>query len=121
MRRPRNSTKSSRENDPKNNNGLPLEGPINFHQSQKRPPISKEDLPALVQRANDWRRMTGAGVSFLSIPRSYYGSLNLKPLVLRAGPKQREAEKGKRSYTIVLKEHCQLSAISTVKATRLTR
>lgn len=38
------------------------------------------DLPALVQRANDYRKMTGAGVSFLSIPRSYYGSLTAKKL-----------------------------------------
>merc|ERR1719284_1121247 len=33
------------------------------------------DLPALVQRANDFRKMTGAGLTFLSIPRSYYGTL----------------------------------------------
>jgi len=38
------------------------------------------DLPALVQRANDFRKMTGAGLSFLSIPRSYYGSLTAKSL-----------------------------------------
>ncbi|CAE7383036.1 unnamed protein product [Symbiodinium pilosum] len=44
-----------------------------------------KDLPALVQRANDWRRMTGAGVSFLSIPRSYYGSLTTKYLHKVAG------------------------------------
>jgi hypothetical protein len=28
-----------------------------------------------VQRANDLRKMTGAGLTFLSIPRSYYGAL----------------------------------------------
>lgn len=39
-----------------------------------------EDLPTLVQRANDMRKMTGAGLSFLSIPRSYYGSLTLRPM-----------------------------------------
>jgi len=38
------------------------------------------DLPTLVQRANDFRKMTGAGLSFLSIPRSYYGSLTAKSL-----------------------------------------
>eukprot|EP00929_Paragymnodinium_shiwhaense_P003041 TRINITY_DN103432_c0_g1_i1.p1 TRINITY_DN103432_c0_g1~~TRINITY_DN103432_c0_g1_i1.p1 ORF type:complete len:732 (-),score=93.24 TRINITY_DN103432_c0_g1_i1:11-2206(-) len=33
------------------------------------------DLPRLVQRANDMRKVTGAGLSFLPIPRSYYGTL----------------------------------------------
>jgi len=39
-----------------------------------------EDLPALIQNANDRRIMTGAGLSFLQIPRSYYGYLNAKKL-----------------------------------------
>jgi len=39
-----------------------------------------KDLPAMVQRANDYRKMTGAGLSFLSIPLSYYGSLTAKQL-----------------------------------------
>merc|ERR1740138_1408250 len=43
------------------------------------------DLPALVQRANDFRKMTGAGLSFLSIPRSYYGCLTAKWLAQQAG------------------------------------
>ena len=51
------------------------------------------DLPALVQRANDWRRMTGAGVSFLSIPRSYYGSLTQKYLHKVAGLDDAMAQK----------------------------
>jgi|EP00927_Polykrikos_kofoidii_P052986 hypothetical protein len=34
-----------------------------------------EDLAAVIQRANDMRKMTGAGLSFLMIPRSYYGFL----------------------------------------------
>jgi 4-hydroxyphenylpyruvate dioxygenase-like putative hemolysin len=33
------------------------------------------DLPRLIQRANDYREMTGEGFTFLNIPRSYYGSL----------------------------------------------
>jgi 4-hydroxyphenylpyruvate dioxygenase-like putative hemolysin len=33
------------------------------------------DLPAIIQRANDMRKATGAGLSFLSIPQSYYGFL----------------------------------------------
>lgn len=43
------------------------------------------DLPSLVQRANDFRKMTGAGLSFLSIPRSYYGTLTAKQLSESAG------------------------------------
>merc|ERR1719188_2277060 len=38
------------------------------------------DLSLLVQRANDYRRMTGAGFSFLQLPRSYYGYLTAKRL-----------------------------------------
>jgi hypothetical protein len=39
-------------------------------------------LPAVVQRANDFRAVTGCGVSFLNIPRTYYGLLDL-PLLER--------------------------------------
>jgi hypothetical protein len=34
-----------------------------------------KDLPSFIQRANDYRTMTGEGFSFLNIPRSYYGRL----------------------------------------------
>lgn len=51
-----------------------------------------EDLPSLVQRANDMRKMTGAGLSFLSIPRSYYGSLTARYLC-KAGVDLATAEK----------------------------
>lgn len=43
------------------------------------------DLPAMVQRANDYRKMTGAGLSFLSIPRSYYGCLTAQWLSRQTG------------------------------------
>jgi len=43
------------------------------------------DLPALVQRSNDFRKMTGAGLSFLSIPRSYYGCLTAQLLAQESG------------------------------------
>jgi hypothetical protein len=36
-----------------------------------------ENLPAFIQRANDYRKMTGEGFAFLNIPRSYYGCLEL--------------------------------------------
>lgn len=39
-----------------------------------------EDLPSLIQNANDYREMTGAGMAFLQIPRSYYGYLDVKHL-----------------------------------------
>lgn len=39
------------------------------------------DLGSLIQRANDYRIMTGAGLSFLQIPRSYYGFLTAKRLI----------------------------------------
>jgi len=34
------------------------------------------DLPTVVQRANDYRTITGLGLAFLSIPRTYYGLLD---------------------------------------------
>jgi len=43
------------------------------------------DLPRLVQRANEYRGATGAGLSFLSIPRSYYGAVSVKQLSDEAG------------------------------------
>jgi len=51
------------------------------------------DLPALVQNANDMRKMTGAGLSFLGIPRSYYGSLTAKKLSEEAAMAPEEAER----------------------------
>ena len=38
------------------------------------------DLVGLIQRANDFRKITGEGFTFLNIPRSYYGVLS--PLYL---------------------------------------
>jgi len=35
------------------------------------------DLPNAVQRANDYRAITGLGLAFLSIPRTYYGLLDI--------------------------------------------
>ncbi|KAK3253593.1 hypothetical protein CYMTET_37162 [Cymbomonas tetramitiformis] len=32
-----------------------------------------QDLPSFVQRVNDYRKMTGEGMTFLKIPQSYYG------------------------------------------------
>jgi len=40
-----------------------------------------ENLVAFVERVNNYRTITGKGLSFLSIPRSYYGILNTKDLV----------------------------------------
>jgi len=51
------------------------------------------DLPALVQNANDLRKMTGAGLSFLGIPRSYYGSLTAQKLIKEAAMAPEEAER----------------------------
>ncbi|GFH51726.1 hypothetical protein CTEN210_08202 [Chaetoceros tenuissimus] len=44
-----------------------------------------EDLPAFVQRGNDFREITGEGFTFLKIPRSYYGVLTSKLLIEDAG------------------------------------
>ncbi|CAJ1397729.1 unnamed protein product [Effrenium voratum] len=52
-----------------------------------------EDLPALVQKANDMRKITGAGLSFLSIPRSYYGSLTARYLCRVSGLEEPAAQK----------------------------
>jgi len=41
-------------------------------------------LPDLVQRANDYRAITGAGFSFLDIPRTYYGLLDAPFLAAQA-------------------------------------
>jgi hypothetical protein len=37
-------------------------------------------LPNLVQRANDFREITGEGFTFLNIPRTYYGLLDTQLL-----------------------------------------
>lgn len=50
------------------------------------------DLPALVQRANDFREATGGGISFLNIPKSYYGTLTAKQLSQDADIEEASAE-----------------------------
>jgi len=52
-----------------------------------------EDLSSLIQRANDYRKMTGAGLSFLQIPRSYYGYVTAKKLAQEAGITEDVAER----------------------------
>jgi len=49
------------------------------------------DLVGLIQKANDFRKMTGAGLSFLMIPRSYYGYVNTDVLVKDAAVDAAEA------------------------------
>jgi hypothetical protein len=39
-----------------------------------------EDLVAFCQRANEYRQITGEGVTFLQIPRSYYGILTIQQM-----------------------------------------
>jgi len=43
-----------------------------------------DDLIAHIRRANEIRQMTGAGLSFLQIPRSYYGRLTASKLAAEA-------------------------------------
>ena len=54
-------------------------------------------LPAYVQRANDYREITGKGFTFLNIPRTYYGLLDAQLLVCggtEAGELLGECSKG---------------------------
>jgi hypothetical protein len=44
-----------------------------------------ENLTDFVQRANDYREITGEGFTFLNIPRSYYGVLTAQDLILGMG------------------------------------
>jgi len=50
-----------------------------------------DNLVGFVERANDYRNLTGEGFSFLRIPRSYYGRLSDKAL-LKCGLTQEKAE-----------------------------
>merc|ERR1719421_289571 len=51
-----------------------------------------KDLPQFIQRANDYRKMTGAGFTFLGIPPSYYGYLNAARLARDSGIDVKSAE-----------------------------
>jgi hypothetical protein len=44
-----------------------------------------ENLVDFVQRGNDYREITGEGFTFLNIPRSYYGVLSEKDLMMDSG------------------------------------
>ncbi len=43
------------------------------------------DLVGFIERVNNYRKITGCGLSFLSIPRSYYGRLAEADLAAAAG------------------------------------
>lgn len=45
-----------------------------------------EDLVSFVERVNNYREMTGGGLTFLDIPRSYYGILTPKFMVEQGVP-----------------------------------
>jgi len=51
------------------------------------------DLPSFIQRSNDYRKMTGAGFTFLGIPPSYYGHLSAARLARDAGMELAVAER----------------------------
>lgn len=50
-----------------------------------------ESLPVYVQRANDYRAITGEGFTFLNIPRTYYGLLDKDYLIKEAKISESEA------------------------------
>lgn len=51
-----------------------------------------DNLVAFVQRANDSRKITGEGFTFLRIPRSYYGVVTIPFLMSRLGSTQSPGE-----------------------------
>ena len=51
-----------------------------------------DDLVAFVQRANDSRKITGEGFTFLNIPRSYYGVVTVPYLMNRLSSAQSSGE-----------------------------
>ncbi|CAB9503861.1 expressed unknown protein [Seminavis robusta] len=53
-----------------------------------------DDLVAFVQRANDSRKITGEGFTFLRIPRSYYGVVTIPFLISQVGSTQSSGEGG---------------------------
>jgi len=53
-----------------------------------------DDLVAFVQRANDSRKITGEGFTFLNIPRSYYGVLTIPYLMDRVKKNDQPAGEG---------------------------
>merc|ERR1719221_2024932 len=59
-----------------------------------------ENLPNLIQRVNDFRKMTGAGFTFLQIPLTYYGYLTAGRLAKDAAIELPLAE----SYLVKLNE-----------------
>lgn len=67
------------------NNALSEVGHVHFYVKELGQGVQHiaqrvQDLPIVVQRANDYRKMTGAGLDFLKIPRTYYGTLTAASL-----------------------------------------
>jgi hypothetical protein len=69
------------------------------------------NLVGLIQKANDFRKMTGAGLSFLMIPRSYYGYVNKDTLVKDAAVEAAEAAR----VMSELEKACIVDATGIVK------
>lgn len=70
-----------------------------------------DDLVAFVQRANDSRKITGEGFTFLNIPRSYYGVLTRQYMMNRLGSTQSSGEKIANEVS----EDCLVAVIEACK------
>jgi hypothetical protein len=66
-----------------------------------------DDLPAFVQRGNDFREITGEGFTFLKIPRSYYG-------VLTKGLLQQSAHVTEETATSIM-ECCETKGVMSME------
>jgi len=71
------------------NNALSSVGHVHWYLEQLGQGIQHvasrvQHLAKYVERANDYRQITGEGVTFLHIPRTYYGLLDV-PLLMRGG------------------------------------
>ena len=67
------------------------------------------DLVGFIERVNNYRKITGRGLSFLSIPRSYYGRLSEAELAAAAGLDRAAAEAALRRL-----QHAQLCSPSGI-------
>merc|ERR1711938_479485 len=63
-------------------------------------------LPDYVQRANDYRAITGEGFTFLNIPRTYYGFLDhsLPKKSKSKVEREREAKAKDLAYTAMIQQ-----------------
>jgi hypothetical protein len=77
-----------------------------------------ENLAAFIQRANDYRKITNEGFTFLNIPRSYYGVLSVD-LLEHGLPQTKTSKDAASAVTTHISRECAVAIMQACEQSRI--